>query len=98
MPRMSMRRLKKRFRHTGTAPIAPTGGEEPLGVHECLRVVHTVKHLQRHPDTLGAVTSAAGGGARVFLENCWVWSIGWNETSLSLQDLSYYTRGVPIPP
>ena len=48
MPRRNMRRLKNRFRQSGAAPIAPPGGEEPLGLDEFLRVMHTVKHLQRH--------------------------------------------------
>lgn len=64
--------------------------QEPLGVHDFIRAVHTVKYLQRHPDTLGTIASAAGGGARAFFV-CWIWSMELNEPeplSLSLQPLS----------
>jgi hypothetical protein len=83
MPLRSMRTPKNRFRlgfvillQPGAAPIAPPGGEEPSRINEFLRVVHPVKHLQRDPDTLGAVPPLREEVLERFIEDCSVWSMG----------------------
>ncbi|KIJ95400.1 hypothetical protein K443DRAFT_11409 [Laccaria amethystina LaAM-08-1] len=72
-----MRTPKNRFRlgfvillQPGAAPIAPPGGEEPSRINEFLRVVHPVKHLQRDPDTLGAVPPLREEVLERFIEDC----------------------------